>query len=297
MSFNGSGEFAVNAVGFPVSYGAVSSDTYFNAVINELAAGLSNTICRDGQSAVTQNIPMNGFMLTGLGSPSSRTDAMSLESVVYSRGTYAGTVGGTGNAITLTPSAALTAYSTGMRYVFIASASNTGATTVNISGLGVKNLTKQFGVALSASDIISGQVVEIFYDGTQFVMLGGAYAEGTWTPSVGGSATYTTQVGRWTKIGRVVHFVGQLVINTIGTGSTTTISGLPVNAASLSFSQAVTVGDFSTLATSVVWIGGVVASAGSSVTLRSLTAAGASAGATGLLGNSSAVTFSGSYII
>lgn len=297
MSFNGSGEFAVNAVGFPVSYGAVSSDAYFNAVINELADGLSNTICRDGQSAVTQSIPMNGYLVTELGSPASRTDAMSLESVVYSRGSYAGTAGGTGNAITLTPSQALTAYSAGMRYFFIASASNTSATTVNISSLGVKNLTKQFGVALSAADIISGQVVEIFYDGTQFVMLGGAYAEGSWTPSVGGSATYTTQIGRWTKNGRVIHVTGLLTINTIGTGSTSVISGLPATSLNLSANQALAVSDFSSLATSVVWIGARVDTNATTITLRNLTAAGASATSSALLGNGSSITLSGSYII
>ena len=53
------------------------------------------------------------------------------------------------------------------------------------------------------------------------------YEEGTWTPSLGGNATYTSQTGFYTKIGRVVtvHFI--LTVNTIGTGSVTVISGLP----------------------------------------------------------------------
>lgn len=53
------------------------------------------------------------------------------------------------------------------------------------------------------------------------------YEEGTWTPSIGGSATYTTQTGTYTKIGNLVTFQCQLNINVIGTGSTNTISGLP----------------------------------------------------------------------
>jgi hypothetical protein len=59
------------------------------------------------------------------------------------------------------------------------------------------------------------------------------YEEGTWTPSLGGTATYTTQVGRYTKTGRVVVASFIVGINTIGTGSDTTLSGLPftVNAA------------------------------------------------------------------
>ena len=53
------------------------------------------------------------------------------------------------------------------------------------------------------------------------------YEEGTWTPSIGGTATYTSQAGTYTKIGRVVNFNGNFEVNVIGTGNTFTISGLP----------------------------------------------------------------------
>ena len=53
------------------------------------------------------------------------------------------------------------------------------------------------------------------------------YEEGTWTPSVGGTATYTTQTGRYTKVGRLVNVSGRMSISSLGTGSTSTISGLP----------------------------------------------------------------------
>ena len=53
------------------------------------------------------------------------------------------------------------------------------------------------------------------------------YEEGTWTPSVGGTATYHNQIGYYTKIGRQVIVNCWMQINVPGTGSTTTISGLP----------------------------------------------------------------------
>ena len=53
------------------------------------------------------------------------------------------------------------------------------------------------------------------------------YEEGTWTPSLGGTATYTTQVGYYTKIGRQVTLWGHLQVLVIGTGSTSLISGNP----------------------------------------------------------------------
>lgn len=57
------------------------------------------------------------------------------------------------------------------------------------------------------------------------------YEEGTWTPSLGGTATYNAQVGVYTKIGRLVTVTGEVHVNSIGTGSTFAISGLPFTAA------------------------------------------------------------------
>jgi microcystin-dependent protein len=42
----------------------------------DLASGLSNALCKDGQSQVTANIPWNGFRITNLGTPSAPTDAV-----------------------------------------------------------------------------------------------------------------------------------------------------------------------------------------------------------------------------
>jgi hypothetical protein len=53
------------------------------------------------------------------------------------------------------------------------------------------------------------------------------YEEGTWTPSVGGTATYTDQTGFYTKIGRTVTASFKFAINSIGTGSTFNVSGIP----------------------------------------------------------------------
>jgi hypothetical protein len=64
------------------------------------------------------------------------------------------------------------------------------------------------------------------------------YEEGTWTPSIGGNATYTGQSGRYTKIGNFVSAICDMSINVIGTGSTSTVSGLPFAAGSLNFGGA-----------------------------------------------------------
>ena len=77
-------------------------------------------------------------------------------------------MGGTVDAITLTPSPAASIYAAGQEFLFISTGANTGATTVNASSLGVKSITKNGATALSAGDIPSGAMVRIVYDGTRF---------------------------------------------------------------------------------------------------------------------------------
>ncbi len=83
---------------------------------------------------------------------------------------YGGTVGGTANALTLSPSTAITSYSTGLRFWFVATATNTTASTVAVSGLSAKDIKTLSGAALTAGNITSGRVYTITYDGTRFVL-------------------------------------------------------------------------------------------------------------------------------
>jgi hypothetical protein len=98
------------------------------------------------------------------------------------------------------------------------------------------------------------------------------YEEGTWTPSIGGNATYSGQAGGYTKIGRVVALDAILSISSSTTGSGTTITGIPFTAQSPGGSIAGSMGYFSGLQTSVVYLN--VVADGSSLILVSLTAAG-----------------------
>lgn len=79
MSFNGSGTFSINSTGQPVVTGTVISSTVFNAFTADIATGLSNTVCKDGQQTLTANIPMAGFKLTGLGAGSATGNSVRYE--------------------------------------------------------------------------------------------------------------------------------------------------------------------------------------------------------------------------
>lgn len=80
------------------------------------------------------------------------------------------TYGGTGNAVTLTPAYARAAYAVGDEFRFRATATNTGATTINVSDLGVKNAVTVTGVALPADYIRTDVDTVCVYDGTNFVV-------------------------------------------------------------------------------------------------------------------------------
>jgi hypothetical protein len=120
------------------------------------------------------------------------------------------------------------------------------------------------------------------------------YEEGTWTPSLGGSATYTVQTGTYTKVGRVVHIMGQVTVNVIGTGSTTTISGLPFTPTVSGVVQVV-VGASS--ATNVVSAEGLLISGFGTISIFSRTAAAAGDSSNAIFGNSTNVYVNGSYTV
>lgn len=106
-------------------------------------------------------------------SPPLRVRGMEVQRTLTVKGaTAGGTVGGTANALTLTPTTAATSYAVGDTYEITPTADNTAATTVNISALGAKNIKK--GTALSdleASDLVLGGTFRIYYDGTQFILM------------------------------------------------------------------------------------------------------------------------------
>jgi len=80
--------------------------------------------------------------------------------------------------VTLAP--AITAYVTGQVFDILFTNANTGASTININGLGAIAIKKNGTLALSANDILAGQVYSIFYNGTVFQLIGRIF--NTWLP-------------------------------------------------------------------------------------------------------------------
>lgn len=111
----------------------------------------------------------------------------------------------------------LGAYTSGQVFTFIPSQTNTGATTLNVDGLGAKNILFE-GQACFGGEIKNGISANLHYDGTQFNILGPntlPVATNTLTSDVNLSNTGTYfdgpsvnvgSAGRWLVTGSVVAY-------------------------------------------------------------------------------------------
>jgi hypothetical protein len=141
------------------------------------------------------------------------------------------------------------------------------------------------GIDFSADGNAAGMTSEVLDD----------YETGTWTPSVGGTATYFTQTGTYTKVGNQVTIKYDFTINSIGTGSVTTVSGLPFTSSAAS--AACTIGYYSSLATSATALyHRVDGSSTSIVNAITTTAAVTTTNQASIYGNVSRVIGSATYL-
>lgn len=108
--------------------------------------------------------------------------------------------GGSANAYTMTLSPAITAYAAGQMFLMKVSNTNTGASTVNVSGLGVKSIKTLSGAALIGNELISGEVVPLIYDGTNFKICSAIVKTNVQLITATGAGTYTPSAGTYAAI-------------------------------------------------------------------------------------------------
>lgn len=135
-----------------------------------------------------------------------------------------GSVAGT-STITGTVTPAIASYATGQTFRFVAAASNIGAVTINLNGLGAKAITKFGSTALASNDILIGAAVQIIYDGTQFQLTSGV---ATGTGAVAGGVIFenflTISASYAITTNKNAHSVGPIILAsgvtlTVPTGS------------------------------------------------------------------------------
>ena len=123
------------------------------------------------------------------------------------------------------------------------------------------------------------------------------YEEVTWTPSVGGNATYVQQTGKYVKIGNTVNVVGTLRISTLGTGSASLVSGLPFTSAP-AIQQTVNLNYYASSAVSTTWIAGYIQGSATVFNFSGNTTDTTTPNSSiNFLGDSSDIYFSATYLV
>ena len=121
------------------------------------------------------------------------------------------------------------------------------------------------------------------------------YEEGSFTPTLGGTSTYAQQSGSYKKVGGLVYVSGILQVITLGTGSTSQMSGFPFTC-SVGPRNTLSIGYWSGTVGSLAYLAFYV-SAGSATTNTIATTAAASTvqDGYGVFQNGTYVIFSGCY--
>lgn len=165
MARDGLGNFNLSEP--PFVYDTTILEDVMNNVLSDIASGLTQSLSRDGQSLPTAPLPMGGYRHTDVGNASARDQYAAAAQVQDGTFTWCGTAGGTANALTLSPYLSIPAYAAGQRFLFTASAANTDAVTVAVSGLSATPI-QNAGAALVSGDIVAGRAYSIVYTGSAF---------------------------------------------------------------------------------------------------------------------------------
>jgi hypothetical protein len=206
----------------------------------DMANAITNTICKDGQTTPTANLPMGGFKHTNVADSSARTDYAKLSQVQDGTYIWGGTSAGSANVQTITQTPAITAYVTGSVYLFLSGFTNTGSTTININGVGAVTIKDLAGNALVGGEIQNNTLVQLQYNGTNMILLSRSPGFVSWTPSLSasGAMTISSPVVNYAKFrpdGKQIFARTQCTFTTGGTPDTQVIFTLPVTTVSENF--------------------------------------------------------------
>ena len=164
MPFNGSGVYS--APSLPGSFnpaiaGQDATPADWNTLLADLSSALSQTITSNGESTITQDIPMNSHKFTGVSNATARTQFPSMGQIQDGGGVYAADAG-TANAMAITLSPALTTYAVGQRFrIKKSSSANTTAVTLNINSIGAGDVKWPDGTALGAGALPANAMFDV----------------------------------------------------------------------------------------------------------------------------------------
>lgn len=169
MSRDGNGQYTLPS-GNPVTPGTVIESEWANTTLQDVANALSTSIAYDGQTVPVNNLPMGGYRHTNVSDPSQRSQYVTLGMSQDGRDTRVVLTSGT-NDLVGTLVGQMSAYYPGQILTFQALATNTGAMTLNVNGIGVRAMQGITGSDIAAGQIVAGKVYQVLFNGTAFQVL------------------------------------------------------------------------------------------------------------------------------
>ena len=142
----------------------------FDNVSEDMARAITASLASDGQTSPSADLPMAGHKHTGVEDAAANDQYASLGQLRSLAGIFVPStgVGGSANAIALTPSPAITAYETGLLVNFFAMFDSFNDVTIRISGLLATPLLIGGVHQMPTDNIAVGNLISVMYDGTQF---------------------------------------------------------------------------------------------------------------------------------
>lgn len=173
MPYNGSGQFllpydfrADRDAGPPTS--KISADRVM-AMFEDIALGLQNCITADGQIDVATDFNMAGHRLLNLPSGATGTEPVTVSQLSSGQLDWAGTYGGTSNALTAAVAVPPIALVAGLRVRgFVGAAGNTGPATLTYAAFPSAPIVRPNLSPMQIGDLIPGHLEEFTFDGANW---------------------------------------------------------------------------------------------------------------------------------
>lgn len=224
MSRDGSGNYSLPA-GNPVGTGTTISSTVHNATMTDVAAAITASIAKDGQTTPSANLPMGGYKHTAVANGTARDQYASVAQLQDGGPHVVGSVSGV-DTITGTLTPAITGYATGLRVLLFPAGTNTTSATLALNGLAAKNILMPDGNDLLPSDLRANLPVQLVYDGTRFWMMSSNQITGTFTITLTGVSGTVTATASYVRTGRQVSLALPQITGTSNSNAAT-VTGLP----------------------------------------------------------------------
>ena len=138
---------------------------------NDLATGINTCINKTGANAFTGNANLGSQKITALADGTAHTDGVNAGQIQDGGLVFQANDTGSANTYAIALAPVVTAYVAGQEFNFKAGNASSGASTLNVNGVGAKNIKKKNDQNIAAGDIEEDAIIKVLYDGTSFQMI------------------------------------------------------------------------------------------------------------------------------